>query len=140
MENRLVFVDTSAFYALMDRSDSNYEQAAELWRYLLENDLRLTTSNYVVGETLTLLQNRLGFEAANLFYQDVLSIADVLWIESPLHNLAYALWLSLGRKNTSFVDCISFVAMRQHGIETVFTFDSRFQEQGFGMVRQVESS
>jgi predicted nucleic acid-binding protein len=66
----------------------------------------------------------------------VLSIADVLWIESPIHNLAYALWLSLGRKNISFVDCISFIAMRQHGIETSFAFDRNFQEQGFDMVRK----
>ena len=135
MENNLVFVDTSAFYALMDRSDSNYELAARLLQYLFEKNFSLTTSNYVVGETLTLLQSRLGFEAANLFYQDVLSIADVLWIDSPLHNLAYALWLSLGRKNISFVDCISFIAMRQHGIETVFAFDSHFQEQGFRFIQ-----
>ena len=135
MENNLVFVDTSAFYALMDRSDSNYELAARLLQYLFEKNFSLTTSNYVVGETLTLLQSRLGFEAANLFYQDVLSIADVLWIDSPLHNLAYALWLSLGRKNISFVDCISFIAMRQHGIETVFAFDSHFQEQGFRLIQ-----
>ena len=135
MENSLVFVDTSAFYALMDRSDSNYEQAAKLWRHLLEKELYLTTSTYVIVETLTLLQSRLGFDAANLFYQDVLSIAKVLWIESPLHNLAYALWLSLGRKNISFVDCISFITMRQHGIETAFAFDSHFQEQGFNSVQ-----
>ena len=140
MENNPVFIDTSAFYSLMDRSDSNYEQAEKLWHYLLEKDLYLTTTNYVVGETLTLLQSRLGFEAANLFYQDVLSIADILWIDSPLHNLAYALWLSLGRKNISFVDCISFITMRQHGIETAFAFDSHFQEQGFGKVQRDERS
>jgi len=131
MENKLVFVDTSAFYALMDRSDSNHEHAAKLWRHLLEKDVYLTTSNYVIVETLTLLQSRLGFEAANLFYQDVLSLAEVLWIEDSLHNLAYALWLSLGRRKVSFVDCISFITMRHHKIETAFAFDSHFQEQGF---------
>ena len=66
MESERVFVDTSAFYALMDRSDKNYEQAAALWKDLVEKDLYLNTSNYVIVETLAILQSRLGFEAANL--------------------------------------------------------------------------
>jgi len=35
MENERVFMDTSAFYALMDRPDSNHEQADDLWASLL---------------------------------------------------------------------------------------------------------
>jgi len=134
MENERVFVDTSAFYALMDRSDTNYVHAAELWRHLLEKDLYLYTSNYVIVETLALLQSRLGFEAANLFYRDVLSLAEVLWIEGSLHNLAYSLWLSLGRRKVSFVDCTSFITMRHHKVETAFAFDRHFEEQGFEIV------
>jgi len=140
MENERVFVDTSAFYALMDRSDSNYEHAAGLWRYLLEKDVYLTTSNYVIVETLALLQSRLGFEAANLWYRDVLSLAEVLWVDGSLHNLAYGLWLSLGRAKVSFVDCISFITMRHHKVEKTFAFDRHFEEQGFGMVSKPSSS
>jgi len=55
MENGRVFVDTSAFYALMDRLDNNYEHVAGLRRHLLEKDVYLTTSNYVTVETLALL-------------------------------------------------------------------------------------
>jgi len=140
MENERVFVDTSAFYALMDRSDTNYEQAAGLWRHLLEKDFYLTTSNYVIVETLALLQSRLGFEAANLWYRDVLGLAEVLWVEGSLHNLAYGLWLSLGRRKVSFVDCISFITMRHHSVETAFAFDRHFEEQGFGMVNKGDKS
>jgi predicted nucleic acid-binding protein len=140
MESERVFVDTSAFYALMDRSDNNYEHAAGSWTYLLEKDLYLTTSNYIIVETLALLQSRLGFEAANLWYRDVLSLAEVLWIEGLIHNLAYELWLSLGRRKVSFVDCISFITMRHFEVEKVFAFDRHFGEQGFEVVSEGSES
>ena len=140
MESEKVFVDTSAFYALMDRSDKNYEQAAALWKYLVEKDLYLNTSNYVIVETLAILQSRLGFEAANLWYRDVLSLAEVLWIEGSIHNLAHELWLGLGRRKLSFVDCVSFVTMRHYKIEKVFVFDRHFEEQGFEIVSEGSES
>jgi len=140
MESERVFVDTSAFYAFMDRSDKNYEQAAALWKYLVEKDLYLNTSNYVIVETLAILQSRLGFEAANLWYRDVLSLAEVLWIEGSIHNLAHELWLGLGRRKLSFVDCVSFVTMRHYKIEKVFVFDRHFEEQGFEIVSEGSES
>lgn len=131
MVNERVFIDTSAFYALMDASDENHQQAAGLWSSLLEKDLYLCTGNYVIVETLALLQNRCGFEAGNLWYRDVLNIAEVLWIDRSMHNLAYELWLSLGRRKLSFVDCVSFVMMRHFKVDKVFGFDRHFVEQGF---------
>jgi predicted nucleic acid-binding protein len=140
MESERVFVDTSAFYALMDRSDKNYEQAAALWKDLVEKDLYLNTSNYVIVETLAILQSRLGFEAANLWYRDVLSLAEVLWIEGSIHDLAHELWLGLGRSKLSFVDCVSFVTMRHYKIEKIFVFDRHFEEQGFEIVSEGSES
>lgn len=136
MESERIFVDTSAFYALMDRSDGNYKKAADMWASLLEKNLYLYTSNYVIVETLALLQSRLGFEAANLWYRDVLGLAEILWIDGSIHNLAYELWLSLGRRKLSFVDCVSFVIMRHHKVEKVFGFDKHFEEQGFEIVSE----
>jgi predicted nucleic acid-binding protein len=126
-----IFIDTSAFYALMDRSDQHHHQAEKSWRALLEKGIFLTTSNYITVETAALLQNRLGFEAANLWYRDVLGVVDVLWVGERAHQTAYELWLSLGRRKMSLVDCVSFITMRSHKIETIFGFDRHFEEQGF---------
>jgi len=131
MANENIFVDTSAFYALMDRSDNYHEKASGLWADFLQKDADLKTSNYITVETLALVQNRLGFEAADLWYRDILSIIEVLWIDGLVHNLAFELWLSLGRRNLSLVDCTSFVIMRKHNIEKVYGIDRHFAEQGF---------
>ena len=129
--NDRTFIDTSAFYALMDNSDEYHNQASRLWHAMLNKDIFLFTSNYVTVETGALLQNRLGFEAADIWYRDVLGVVDILWIEATAHQMAYELWLSLGRRNLSLVDCVSFVTMRSNKIETVFGFDRHFTEQGF---------
>ena len=81
-----IFIDTSAFYALMDRSDSYHHSASKLWTHFLDKGYYLKTSNYVTVETLALLQNRLGFEAADLWSRDVLDIVETLWIDKVLHN------------------------------------------------------
>ncbi len=125
-----VFIDTSAFYALMDRSDSYHQSASKLWAHILDKGYYLKTSNYVTVETLALLQNRLGFEAADLWSRDVLGIVETLWIDEVLHNLAFEIWFSLGRRKLSLVDCASFVIMRQNKMEKVFGFDKHFIEHG----------
>ena len=43
----------------------------------------------------------------------------------------YELWLGFGRRKLSFIDCVSFVAMRHYKVEKVFGFDKHFVEQGF---------
>ncbi len=106
----------------------------------MEKDLYLNTSNYVIVETLAILQSRFGFEAANLWYRDVLSLGEILWIEGSIHNLAHELWLGLGRRKLSFVDCVSFVTMRHYKIEKVFVFDRHFEEQGFEIVSEGSES
>jgi uncharacterized protein len=126
-----IFVDTSAFYALLDRSDRFHEQASALWPELLEDGITLITSNYVVWETISLLQNRIGFDAASLWCKDILGIVDIFWVDEGIHQRAYDLWMNLGRLKLSFVDCISFVIMHKQGIEKSFCFKPHFEEHGF---------
>ncbi len=131
MEIENVFIDTSAFYALMDRSDRYHEKAKQLWTSLLDEEIYLKTNNYIIIETVALLQSRLGFEAAHLYSSDILGLVDILWVNEPRHNLAFELWLSLGRRKLSLVDCVSFITMRHYQLENVFGFDPHFEEQGF---------
>ena len=56
-----IFVDTSAFYALADRTDCLHSPAV---RFVETNERLLVTSNFVVHETVTLLRMRLGHAAA----------------------------------------------------------------------------
>lgn len=89
--NSKIFVDTSAFYALIDRSDRYHSQASALWPDLLDDGVSLITSNYVVWETVGLLQKRIGFAAASLWYKDILGVLEVLWVNARANQQAYEL-------------------------------------------------
>ena len=128
--NNAVFVDTSAFYALMDSSDKHHAEAAALWTSLIKENSQLLTTSYVVLETVALLQNRLGFDAASLWYGDILGAVEVLWTDEYLHRLSFELWLSLGKRRLSLVDCVSFVVMRQRRSVRAFCFDRHFADEG----------
>jgi predicted nucleic acid-binding protein len=129
-----IFVDTSAFYALLDRADPNHKKASSLWELLMNNDFTLVTSNYVVSDTMQLLQNKIGYEAAKIWHRDILSIFEVLWIDENIYQKAYELWLNLGIIPVSLIDCTSFVAMHHHNIEKVFCFQGHFRTHGFHLI------
>lgn len=129
-----VFVDTSAFYAVLDADDRNHPQAKETWLALLDGEAILLTSNYVLVETSALLQNRIGLDAVRVLNNDVLPILEPIWVDQTAHHAASAALLTAGRRRLSLVDCTSFVVMREAGIDKAFAFDAHFAEQGFTVI------
>jgi len=127
-----IFLDTSAFFALLDRDDANHRKAKGLWSNLIDTeDYTLITTNYVVVESFALIQHRLGLEAARGFYEDMLPLINIEWVDADTHRAGVSAFLSASRRRLSLDDCISFEVMRTSGIRTVFAFDPHFSEQGF---------
>ena len=125
------FVDTSAFFAVLDRDDQHHLRAREEWGRLLLGADSLVTTSYVLVETFALLQHRLGLEAVQTFHEDIHPLLRVEWIGVALHLAGVTGVLSAQRKHLSLVDCVSFAAMRDLGIRDVFAFDPHFSAQGF---------
>jgi predicted nucleic acid-binding protein len=126
-----VFIDTSAFYALLDRDDTNQEAAASAWTSILSSDNTLITSNYILVETCALLQNRLGIAATRAFQEELVPIMNIEYVNPELHRSGMAALLAAARRNLSLVDCVSFEIMRMLGVKDAFTFDPHFKQQGF---------
>lgn len=126
-----VFTDTSAFFALLDRDDANHAKAKKAWTDLLGRDDTLITSNYVIVESSALVQHRLGIEALRGFYEDMLPLINVEWIDESVHRSGISALLAAARRKLSLVDCVSFEVMRKAGVKTAFVFDPHFEEQGF---------
>lgn len=127
----MTFVDTSAIYALLDRSDMNHPRAEAIWFALLDQNEALFTSNYVIVESCALVQNRLGMEAVRAIHDKILPMLETRWIDEGLHRMAVTALLAAARRQLSLVDCSSFAMMRQAGCEKAFTFDQHFAEEGF---------
>ena len=129
-----VFVDTSAFYALLDRDDDNHERARSAWTEIVEAGTVAVTSSYVLVETAALLQSRLGLEAVRSFEDAIVPVLHVEYVPGDLHRLGMAALLVASRRRLSLVDCTSFEIMRRNGITSSFSFDSHFKEQDFLLV------
>jgi uncharacterized protein len=127
----IVFMDTSAIYALLDRDDANHSKAKVAWRNTLHPENVIVTTNYILVESFALIQHRLGVEAVRGFREDVLPVIGMEWITESVHRTAVSALLAASRRKLSLVDCVSFEIMRTMGIKTVFAFDPHFAEQGF---------
>jgi predicted nucleic acid-binding protein len=129
-----IFVDTSAFYAVLDRGDENHASARETWLRLLREEHTLVTTNYILVETCALLQNRIGIPALRTFHEDVAPLLRVVWVAEDRHASGVEAALAASRKRLSVVECVAFQVMRESAVDTAFSFDRHFAEQGFTVI------
>lgn len=97
----------------------------------------MVTTNYVIGETWTLLRRRSGHAAAVGFLDRLSSLPDVrvLRVDEATENEAWR-WLRVrGEREYSFVDATSFAVMRRRRIREALAFDGDFSAAGFVEVR-----
>lgn len=125
------FIDTSAFLAIFAIDDKFHALAKPIWERLIIDEEQLVTNNYVLLETLTLLQRRLGVNAARSFQFNVLPSLQIRWVDHNLHDRAMAALLATNQRYLSLVDCCAFEMMREDGIVRAFAFDDHYKDQGF---------
>ncbi len=126
-----VFVDTSAFLAVLDRSDVRHDAARRAWENLLDGTHVLVSHNYVLVETSAVLARRLGIDAVRVFERDVRPVLRLVWVTPEIHEAAVGAHLAAGRRALSLVDCVSFEVMRRTGLRSAFAFDPHFRESGY---------
>jgi len=125
-----VFVDTSAWYALIDAKDPYHSSVLE---NLQCNQHNLLTSNYIVDETITLLRYRVGWKYAQQFGEQIFSgqLAQHVYLTESDERLAWDIFERYRDKMFSFTDCTSFALMKRLQLSTAITLDSDFKIFGF---------
>ena len=126
-----VFLDTSALFAVLDRDDLNHGSAKQQWLNLVEEDVTMVSTNYILLESLALIQNRLGFKAVHVFHEDILPVIQIVWIDEEVHTAGISALLQASKRKLSLVDSVSFIVMRSLGIRRAFTYDRDFKHEGF---------
>lgn len=129
-----VFVDTSAFIAVLVESDTNHRSARRTFERLLTDSSPMMTHNYVVLETFAVLQTRVGLDCARSFELDIMPVVFTEWVRPEDHDIGVGAVLAAGRKKLSLVDCVSFALLRRLGVQHAFAFDRHFAQQGLKMV------
>jgi predicted nucleic acid-binding protein len=132
-----IFIDTSAFYASFDPEDENYQTSAGFFNEIKENSgYRLFTTNLVFYETVTLIRSRIGIAESIRFGQNLRQSNEfhAIFVDQAREAKAFELFTGHTDKNYSFVDCASFVIMKELGIQKAFAFDKHFKQFGFEQI------
>jgi len=134
------FVDTSAWYALIDRGDFHHAAVATLIRELVTGGTRLVTTDYVIDESCTLAKARSGsvmaFRLLDLVHATV--ALDFEWIGADRFDRSEHELRKYDDQSFSFTDCTSFTVMRELGITDVITTDLHFRVAGFRVLPERE--
>ncbi|MDA8180054.1 MAG: PIN domain-containing protein, partial [Deltaproteobacteria bacterium] len=104
----MIFIDTSAFYALLDGDDAEHSRALRLWEKEPPVEGGLVTTNYVVLESMALLQTRLGMPAVRVFCEAILPLVRIEWIDEAVHAQAVSALIAADRRGLSLVDLSGF--------------------------------
>lgn len=130
----MIFIDTSAWYAVEVADDVNHETACKFLAKIASGKHGTAiTTDYVLDETLTLLRSRRDLASASCFIDKIRKSKSirVFWVDDGLFEKALDVFRKSDRKAWSFTDCTSFALMRDLSVSEAFTFDSHFREADF---------
>jgi len=130
----MIFVDSSAWIALLDSRDGFHEEANAFQKVLGRGvHGRLVTTDYVLDETATYLRLRAGIEEIRRF-REVLAASEsvqVVWTDRDRFWAAWEMLETHPAKRWSLTDCLRFLTMTSLGIRSAFGFATDFRQAGF---------
>ena len=132
-EPKTIFVDTSAFKALVDPRDEFHARAVKTWEMMAKAGVKLISTNYILDESYTLIRIRCGIKVAKEF-RDLISASgeDIKIMRSTLSDEFDAwTWFEKDWSKLSFTDCGSFAQMKRLNLSVFFGFDEHFVKAGF---------
>ncbi len=135
---RSVFIDTSAFVALRNRSEAEHAPARKTLAELIAGGVALFTSNYVFAETYTALMVRVGRAEAVEWGRRFRAggAIDLVHLDRPIEERAWEILEHHEDKRWSYVDATSFALIERDGAEEAFAFDVHFAQRGLRVLPQ----
>ncbi|MCI0416337.1 PIN domain-containing protein [bacterium] len=131
-----VFVDTSGWIALVDKSERRHKDVSDAYRKLLTGTQVLVTSDLVLAESHILVRRRLSYSAAETFLESMNTSPSIviIFMDDSLEQLAKELLKKFRDQELSFTDAASFAIMKARRIHRAVTLDQHFQSAGFKMI------
>ena len=123
-----VFVDTSAFYAALNRRDRFHPEAASLFERATVEEWRLVTSNFVLAETHALILTRMSRELATAWLRNIPAM--IARISRDDEQAALRIILDYRDKAFSYCDATSFAVITRLRIRSAMAFDRHFRQYG----------
>jgi len=134
--SRRVFIDTSAYFALLDPRDTNHQDARACWTQLVDVRRHTFTTNFVIAETHGLMLARLDHASAMAFLRQLpTSATTIVRVSARDEARGQQIIFQYGDKDFSLTDATSFAVMERLRIGAAFSYDRHFAQYGFGVLR-----
>ncbi|GEA16610.1 twitching motility protein PilT [Moorella sp. E308F] len=122
-------VDTSAVYALIDRSDDLHEKAKNLFKKLSEKDVDLILTNFILAETHALILSRIGHELAREWVKNL--VWKIERVKEEDEKRAREIIIAYKDKSFSYTDATTFAVMERLKLNVALAFDNHFTQFGW---------
>lgn len=131
-----VFLDTSAIYAAARAGTDRHSAAKTEYERLLRGRVGLITTDLVLAELHALTLSRSRPAVALELVDRLLRSSRIDVVDSGVDRIRSAAEFLRDRPNRrySLADAVSFVVMRDLGVEDAFTLDADFGAEGFRML------
>lgn len=127
-----IFVDTSAFFASINRRDANHANAIAAFERSGRERIPLITSNFIRTETHALILTKLGSNRGRNFLSALASSrVNLVRVNEHDETRALSIIATFLDKTYSLTDATSFAVMERLGLRDAFSFDSDFSQYGF---------
>lgn len=128
-----LFLDTGYIIALEAADDQYHEIASKHWRSLTRSLPILISTTYIFDEIVTFFNNRDQHAKAVEVGNRLINSPSVtlIHVDETLFDEAWQYFKQHDDKSYSLTDCVSFVVMKQFGMQTALTFDRHFVQAGF---------
>ena len=132
LRERRVFVESSAYLALLDTDDEHHREARATLQELAQARYRQFTTNVLLIESPALILSVLGRDRAARFLTDMEESNTVMIrARATDEERAKQILFQYTDKDFSFADAISFAVMARFAIRLAFSFDRDFAQYGF---------
>lgn len=126
-----VFVDTSGFYASLNRRDAHHRDAARLFQRAQREQWFLFATNFVLAESHALILARMGRNRAwDFLHAIVTGRTNVIRAEEVDERRAREIIEPYHDKDFSYCDALSFAVMERLDIQEAIAFDEHFRQYG----------
>jgi uncharacterized protein len=127
-----LFIDTSAFFAIINAHDLYHGIALKFFKNEI-NNFKVFSSDFVISETLTLIKRKMGSSIAIGWGEKILqsNFLKILYSNENIFLDSWKTFIKYKDQDFSFIDCTSFVYMKENEIRQCFCFDMHFSIYGY---------
>lgn len=126
-----VFIDTSAFVALLVEKEVDHKKVAKKYYNYRQSRAILFTSDYILDELFTrLLYFKIDLKKYIQKLKESISKGEitVLKIDDALFEKALSGFLKFSEHKISFTDATSYALLKDFSLDEIFTLDDDFKK------------